>query len=150
MIKAMIFEDIPVQEVTPTSVENKKVRKRSPKQMNKQPYDSIRKQRSGMTMFEMVERTNSPEKVVSFLQEHGCLATEMLCPKCEGPMHLGELSNKNQAFYFQCNKRHGKDKRCRQEFSVTKNSFFFNAHISLFSLVWLLWGFVKAWRIIGS
>ena len=70
-----LFEDIPVQEVTPTSVENKKVRKRSPKQMNKQPYDSIRKQRSGMTMFEMVERTNSPEKVVSFLQEHGCLAT---------------------------------------------------------------------------
>ena len=138
-----LFEDIPVQEVTPTSVENKKVRKRSPKQMNKQPYDSIRKQRSGMTMFEMVERTNSPEKVVSFLQEHGCLATEMLCPKCECSMHLGELSNKNQAFYFQCNKRHGKDKRCRQEFSVTKNSFFFKAHISLFSLVWLLWGFCE-------
>ena len=108
-----LFEDIPMQEVTPSSVENKKVRKRSPKKTKKQPNDSIRKQRTGMTMFEMVESTNSPEKVnnISFLQEHGCLVTEILCPKCEGPMHLGKLSGKNQAFYFQCNTRHGKDKR---------------------------------------
>ena len=113
----------------------------SPKK-KKQPYAAVRVSRSGMTMFEMMRATDSPDKVITFLQEHGCLATQKLCPDCNGEMSLVERGDKIQSKVFRCKKRHGST-RCQRTISVTSNSFFFNIHISLFTAVWLLWGFCE-------
>ena len=58
------------------------------------PYASVRAPKSGMTMFQMMDATNYPKKVVNFLQERGCLAFRMLCPDCNGEMSLLDRADK--------------------------------------------------------
>ena len=55
--------------VTNSKVPKKKVKLGKKKQ---EPYQSLRVQRPGMTMFDMMKATDTPEKVVIFLQERGC------------------------------------------------------------------------------
>ena len=49
-----------------------------------EPYTGVRTKRSGCTLFELVEKTNTDSKVITFLQDHGCLRKEMSCPSCVG------------------------------------------------------------------
>ena len=107
------------------------------------PYDSVRVARPGITMFDMVKATDTPEKVVTFLQEHGCLATHRLCPDCNNVMLLVDRKDKIQSKVFRCRKKNG-DKKCQKTISITADSFFFNIHMSLFTVLWLLWGFSRA------
>ena len=71
------------------------------------PYQSFRVQREGMTMFEMMKATETPEKVVSFLQEKGCLPTRKVCPDCNHEMVLTERNDTMQKKIFRCKRRHG-------------------------------------------
>ena len=95
-------------------------------------------------MFELMKCTDNSEKIGHFLQEHGCLSSERLCPQCNSRMVQTERADRLQTHIFRCSKRHGTDKpRCLVVESITKGSFFFNAHVSLFTLVWILWGFCE-------
>jgi len=77
----------------------KKKRKESP-QKKKQPYKKCRTARTGMTMFQMVSATDTPEKVVAFLQDHGCLPKEKKCPDCSAPIKLVQRTDKVDANQF--------------------------------------------------
>ena len=113
------------------------------KNVRTEPYQNVRTERKGMTMFEMVEATNTPQKVVAFLQEHGCLPTEKKCPDCDAPRKFVQRADKIQSNTFRCWKRHPGGTRCDKKISGTSESFFFNMHISLFTALWLLWGFCE-------
>ena len=106
------------------------------------PYQSFRVQREGMTMFEMMKATETPEKVVSFLQEKGCLPTRKVCPDCNHEMVLTERNDTMQKKIFRCKRRHGST-RCQRTISITAGTFFYGIHLSLFTVLWLLWGFAE-------
>ena len=86
-------------------------RPNSPKK-GKVPYKKLRVERKGMTMFEMVKATDSPEKVVIFLQEKGCLPTEKVCPDCNEQMKFVQRGDKIQSLHFRCWQRHLDGSRC--------------------------------------
>ena len=98
-------------------------------------------------MFEMVKATDSPEKVVIFLQEKGCLPTEKVCPDCNEQMKFVQRGDKIQSFHFRCWQRHLDGSRCNRRISVTSDSFFFNMHMTLFTSLWLLWGFCEGMQV---
>ena len=125
-----MFSDIPKNECTVSKKAS--TLKKKTKVANRTPYESIRSPRSGLTMFEMMKQTDTPEKVVKFLQERGCLTLERNCPSCDNPMILVQRTDRVQSMYFQCNKRHGKERRCKHQISVRKDSFFFSIPICLF------------------
>ena len=135
-----LHDDIGAMLKKPNSRNQKKIAKKktSPrKKKNRQPYDSVWVDRPGMTMFEMMRATDTPEKVVTFLQESGCLAKEIICPDCNNQMLLVKRKDKHQSKVFRCRKKNG-DKKCQMSISITADSFFFNIHMSLFKAVWLL------------
>ena len=71
----------------PKTIQPKTKRKKAkPDKKQAEPYSMCRVDRPGMTMFEMVEATNTPDKVVTFLQRRGCLLTTRLCPDCGNEM----------------------------------------------------------------
>ena len=134
----LVGEVVPMLKLSP----EKKKRKESP-QKKKQPYKKCRTARTGMTMFQMVSATDTPEKVVAFLQDHGCLPKEKKCPDCSAPMKLVQRTDKVDANQFRCWKRHSDGTRCNKKIALTSESFFFNMHLGLFAALWLLWGFCE-------
>ena len=110
-----------------------------------QPYQSLRVQRPGMTMFDMMKATDTPEKVVIFLQERGCLPKSKCCPDCNEPMKLTDRGDTIQSKVFRCKKRHG-ETRCQRTITMTVNTFFYGMHMSLFTALWLLWGFCEGMK----
>ena len=127
----------------PKAKTNKK--KQTCAQKKQEPYSMCRVQRPGITMFEMVEATNTQDKVVLFLQERGCLPKTKLCPSCGQDMALKDRTDALQSKVFRCRKRYG-DKQCAKTVSLTAGTFFYNMHLSLFTAVWLLWGFCEGFH----
>ena len=110
-----------------------------------EPYQSLRVERPGMTMFDMMKATDTPEKVVIFLQERGCLPKSKCCPDCNEPMKLTDRGDTIQSKVFRCKKRHG-ETRCQRTITMTVNTFFYGMHMSLFTALWLLWGFCEGMK----
>ena len=123
-----MFKDVPSNELSDPKKPPSKVKtaKRKPKAVNKTTYQSLRTPRSGLTMCQMMDATRTPEQVVSFLQEQGCLQLNRQCPSCDNPMVLVDRCEKLQSKYFQCNRRHENGTRCRKTISVMRDFFFFS------------------------
>ena len=113
----------------PKAKTNKK--KQTCAQKKQEPYSMCRVQRPGITMFEMVEATNTQDKVVLFFSRARKDRTDAL-----------------QSKVFRCRKRYG-DKQCAKTVSLTAGTFFNNIHLLLFTAVWLLWGFARVFITLG-
>ena len=60
-------------------------------------------------------------------------------------MVLKDRTDALQSKVFRCRKRYG-DKQCAKTVSLTAGTFFYNMHLSLFTAVWLLWGFCEGFH----
>ena len=132
-----MFSDVPRNECTVSKKASPKkasTLKKKAKVANRTPYESIRSPRSGLTMFEMMKQTDTPKKNVKFLQERGCLTLERNCPSCDNPMILVQRTDRVQSMYFQCNKRHGKERRCKHQISKYQGSGIFLFLFGLFGV----------------
>ena len=146
-----LWENIPFHEKQPVTkrqrnqIDRKNAKRNAAVLRKPEPYTGVRTKRSGYTLFELVEKTNTDSKVITFLQDHGCLRTEMSCPSCgEAMVQTDRVDGGLPQSVFRCSKRHGPEKkRCNVRKTVRSNSFFYNANISLFTFVWILWGFCE-------
>ena len=68
-------------------------------------------------MFEMMRATKTPEKVVTFLQERGCLTKERICPDWNNEMLLVDRKDKLQSKFFRLRKKDG-DKKCQKSLQL--------------------------------
>ena len=138
-----LWENIPFHEKQPVTkrqrnqIDRKNAKRNAAVLHKTEPYTGVRTKRSGCTLFELVEKTNTDSKVITFLQEHGCLRTEMSCPSCgEAMVQTDRVDGGLPQSVFRCSKRHGPEKkRCNVRKTVRSNSFFYNANISLFTFV---------------
>ena len=109
----------------PKTIQPKAKRKKAkPDKKQAEPYSRCRVDRPGMTMFDVVEATNTPDKVVTFLQQRGCLPTTRLCPDCGNEMNLTNRMDAIQSKVFRCRRRHGHT-CCQKNISITSGTFFF-------------------------
>ena len=144
----LLLKNTPAHKLGPCTT--KQIKKIPKKENRREPYAAVRVKRPGITMFELMKQTDTSGKVVQFLQEHGCLATNRLCPRCNTPMIQTERADTIQTHIFRCSKRHGPDKpRCQVVESVTKGSFF-SMRMFLYSHWCGYCGvFVKGWQTVG-
>ena len=60
-------------------------------------------------------------------------------------MKLTDRGDTIQSKVFRCKKRHG-ETRCQRTITMTVNTFFYGMHMSLFTALWLLWGFCEGMK----
>ena len=60
-------------------------------------------------------------------------------------MNLTDRVDAIQSKVFKCRRRHGQT-RCQKTISITSGTFFYNAHLSLFTVLWVLWGFCEGFH----
>ena len=144
----LLLKNTPAHELGPCTM--KQIKKIPKKENRREPYAAVRVKRPGITMFELMKQTDTSGKVVQFLQEHGCLSTNRLCPRCNTPMIQTERADTIQTHIFRCSKRHGPDKpRCQVVESVTKGSFFSMRMFLCSHWCGYCGVYVKGWQTVG-
>ena len=82
-------------------------------------------------------------ETIKFCQKHGLIAKSIVCENCNQVIQAPTYEKRRNCWWWLCNRKPQGKKPCKSfAFSVKKGTFFHNAHLGIYQILWVVWHFV--------